>query len=351
MTLRVVLVVGIAVALAGVSCSGSSDSEATGVIAKARNAMASRSFSIVSEFPSSDDPTILEYAPPDLVELSNSPGHDASNFNLIVGNRWYVSYNGERWLEEVALEHVGMVLGDPRVLLTYAKEPALQDGESLDGAEHHVVTMRVDASRLVEEVLRETVGRQSPEDEEGLIFWEELIDGLRLRLWIDVRTFAVSQLELDYPPFPQDPGHEPDDPPPSIVVFDFDAQVEVTANPISLPREDVDRIKDEVTEGSWIIRGAIQSYIDELGEHPPHADEETLAAFLSDLWPSNAITGERMRQRDSFSSGDFCYEPRPSEERYGFALYGWDAGMFSTIPGCGQEAELTPAVAEEAPEG
>ncbi len=322
-------------ALTAVSCSSTQDSEAETLIARAGEAMASRSFSVTTSCSTCDDGmTTLEYAPPDRIKLSNAPGHDAWKFNLIVGDSWYNSSSGERWRDGVTLQHIGMVLGDVRVLLKYAREPAIQDDEALRGAEHYVLAMRVDASRLVNEVVREKVGSQSAEDEEGLGAYGELIGGLRLRFWIEKETFVVSQIELDYPPFPQEFGEESEDPQPIIFSFDFESPVDLPTDPISLPPEEIRRLNDIVEERVWVIRGAVNAYKEEFGSDPPHADQDVLGEFLSAGWPINPITNEPVVQSAIFSPGNFCYNAGDDDEPYRFAVYGWDHGLYSTIPGC-----------------
>ena len=337
MTLRTAALAGIAIALTVAACGGQVDQgaepEAETVVARAREAMSSRSFSVIS-CPSCDPPTTVEYAPPDRIKLSHSPGHDASNFNLIVGDRWYVSSRGERWREAVTLELAFMPLGDPRVLLRYAKEPRLQNDETLSGVQHYVVAMRVDPEQLVNEVLREKIASQSAEDEQGLADYEELIGRLRLRFWIDQETFVVSQIEADYPPFADESGEEGTDPPPGIVSFDFEARVEVPADPISLPAEEARRLDDDVKEGVNVIRRALLAYNEELDAYPPHADQDVLSEFLDVSWPINPYTNQPMSQSAAYSPGDFCYEPGLDGERYRFGVYGWDNSLGQTIPGC-----------------
>lgn len=333
MNVRIAALVGIAVALTSVSCSGAQGTEAETVIARAIEAMASRSFSTTS-CPSCEPPTTVEYAPPNRIKLSHSPGHDAWKFNLIVGDRWFYSGRGERWREGVSLEHAFMSLGDPRVLFGYASEPELQKDETLNGVEHYVIAMRVDAAQLVNEVLREKIASQSAEHEESLKSIEQLIGGLGLRFWIDQKTFIVSQMELDYPPFPDESGEEGSDPPPDIFRFDFETRVEVTADPVSLPAEEVRRLDDAVKERVWAISGAVSAYNEKLGAYPPRADQDILSEFLSAGWPVNPYTSQPMGQSATYSPGDFCYEPGLDGERYRFGVYGWDNSLGQTIPGC-----------------
>ena len=303
------------------------------MVTRAKQAMASRSFSTTS-CPSCDPPTTVEYAPPDRIKLSHSPGHDAWKFNLIVGDRWFYSGRDERWREGVSLEHAFMPLGDPRVLFRYASEPELQKDETLNGVEHYVIAMRVDAAQLVNEVLREKIASQSAEHEESLRSIEQLIGGLGLRFWIDQKTFIVSQMELDYPPFPDESGKEGSDPPPDIFRFDFEARIEVTADPVSLPAEEVRRLDDEVKERVTVIRSALEAYIKDLSAQPSRVDQDVLSAFLNSPWPINPYTNQTMVQSAAYSPGDFCYEPGLAGERYRFGVYGWDNSLSQTIPGC-----------------
>ena len=75
-------------------------------------------------------------------------------------------------------------------------------------------------------------------------------------------------------------------------------------------------------------------YNDELGAHPPRADLDLLREFLSAGWPINPYTNQPMLQSDTYSPGDFCYEPGVEDEPYRFGVYGWDNSLGQTIPGC-----------------
>lgn len=45
------------------------------------------------------------------------------------------------------------------------------------------------------------------------------------------------------------------------------------AAPISLSREEAERLDDAVKERMWIIRRAVIAYNEELGAYPPRADQ------------------------------------------------------------------------------
>lgn len=341
MTARLVTLAGVVVAalvaLTAGSCSDGRGSEAEKIVAQASEAMASRSFSVTTCL-SCDPPTTMDYAPPDRIALSHSDGHDAWEFNLIVGDRRYHSSRGERWLEGVALEHIFMPLGDPRVLLRYAGEPALEKEETLNGLEHYVIAAGVNHAQLAVEFWREPAALLGVDDEQALNDFEDLISGLRVRFWINQDTFVVSQMEVDYPPFPpgedEPSGDSIEDPPPVVVSFDFDAIVEVPTDPVSLPAEEVGRLNDELKELFKVIRRALAAYEEELGANPPRADQHVLSDFLDAPWPINPYTDELMVQSVAYSPGDFCYEPGPPGERYRFGMYGWDNSLGQTIPGC-----------------
>lgn len=71
----------------------------------------------------------------------------------------------------------------------------------------------------------------------------------------------------------QESRREREDLPPGVFSFDFESPIDVPAAPISLSREEAERLDDAVKERMWIIRRAVIAYNEELGAYPPRADQ------------------------------------------------------------------------------
>lgn len=228
-------------AAAAVSCSGEgNDTDAATRLANAADAMTRISFSVTdTECPlCQPTPTVSEYAPPDRIKLSHAKGHDAWRYYLIDGDQWLVSENAELWLTGATdVAHAFLLLSDPRVLISIAKDPAVDGEEVLDGSRNHIVRAGVDGNRFVSEVLSEAwpIEQLSEgESQQARETYTEIASGLKIRLWIDGETALVSRLELDYSPLPSGDGLvdvDREDPEPQSVLFDYESPVDVPLEP------------------------------------------------------------------------------------------------------------------------
>jgi hypothetical protein len=326
----------VAVLAAALACTGDDLPEASVLIEEVSQAMADRSFSVVT-CADCEPPEITEYAPPDQVELSHAQGHDAWEFNLVSENRWFVSSQGVRWLEGPALELLFLSVTDPRTLLRFAAEPTTTGEEDVDGVTHYVVESGVDADRLLDEVLSDKLWSSEEELQEIRESWAPILSDLAVRFWINAETSIVSQLEIDYPPFasdetPSDIAPTPEDPPPSIVRFDFTAAVEVPTEVESMPAAEVDEKDRLVRDRSTVLMKALEDYKARFGTYPAQLEVAAVESVLAPAdWPVNPYSNQPMRQTSDESPGDYLYiQQQGGSERY-LRTYGWDSVLDTSI--------------------
>ena len=310
-----------------VSCSGGGSGEGAALIEKARQAMASASFShAVTDCPLCPPPIVTEYASPDRIKLSNPKGHDDWPYYLIVGDQWLVSHAGIRWLSEsISYHHPLMLLSDPRVLLRIAADPEVEGDDVIDGQRNRVVRAGVDIDRFLTDILPADV----PEEMRGgeaQEFYDSSYGKAVVRLWIDEQTYLVSQIEFDLPRLPKDDEESGDeDPEPVVVRYDFETPVDVPEEPESMPYEEADRLRREADRRSQPVVEAIGAFRGLNGLYPPSLDPETLKEVLPPAqWPVNPFTDEPMKQSED-SPGDFNYKVKNSGDDFELSLFGWDA--------------------------
>jgi hypothetical protein len=323
------LAIGAVLSLVAVaaSCSGGGSGDGAALIEKARQAMASASFShSVTDCHLCPPPIVTEYAPPDRIKLSDPKGHDDWPYYLIAGDQWLVSHRGSRWLSEgISYHHPSMLLSDPRVLLRIAAEPEIEGDDVIDGEGNQVLRMGVDLDRFFTDILPADV----PEEMRGgeaREFYDTHYGALIVRLWIDEQTYLVSQMEFDLPRLPaDDEGQSGDDPEPYAVSFDYDTPIDVPEEPESMPYEEADQLRREADRRIEPLLDAIDLYRSLNGVYPASLDPETLKdVLLPAEWPVNPFSNEPMKQSDD-SPGDFDYRVKNSGNDYEATFFGWDS--------------------------
>lgn len=317
-------------AAASVSCGGADGGvqDASALLERAAEAMTSASFSYTdTECPlCQPTPTVSEYAPPDRIKLSHPKGHDDWPYYLIVGDQWYVSQAGIRWLTESAdSAHIGMLLLDPRVLLRTAKDADVEGDDVIDGRRHHVVRAGLDIDRFLAEILPAEVSEEA-RSEESREFYDTYYGALRLRFWIDERTHVLSQVELDLPPLSDDDIAEGgEDHEPFTIRFDYEALVDVPAAPESMTYEEAQEFRRLAESRTPALLEAIVNYRKLQGVYPPNLDPETLRDVLPpSRWPINPFADEPIKESED-SPGDFHYVVKNQGQDFELSLFGWDS--------------------------
>ena len=311
-----------------VSCSGEDDEiDASSLLENATEAITSASFShTVTDCTLCPPPIVTEYAPPDRIKLSHPKGHDDWPYNLIVGDQWYVSQAGIRWLTESAtFSHIGMLLFDPRVLLRIAKDADVEGDDVIDGRRHHVVRAGLDIDRFLAEILP----AEAPEEarsEESREFYDTYYGALRLRFWIDEQTILVTQMEIDVATLPSgDQEEQMGDPEPAIIRFDYDSPVDVPEDPESMTYEEAQEFRRLAESRTPALLEAIVNYRKLQGVYPPSLDPETLRDVLPpSRWPINPFADEPIKESED-SPGDFHYVVKNEGQDFELSLYGWDS--------------------------
>ncbi len=326
-----------ALALAA-GCGGSAGSfpAASDIVSRASQVMATRSFS-VAPCSTCNSTETLQYAPPDAVELAHSGGHDAWEYNLVVGNRWFVSSLARRWLEGPALEHIGMVVGDPRILLRFARQTAVDEGKSTGAT--YVVRSSVDREGLISYMLK---GKNfdSATTRDFTSVWGEEIAGIRVGFWVDRQTFVVSMVEIDYPLLKTTPDPEvinpptPGKPPTAIIKFNYSSPVDVPINPVSMPGADVHRLDKQARDDERPILQALEAYKRDHGAYPPELTPTELGPDLTQAWPTNPYSGQPMKQTSDGSPGDFAYQPQQGGAARCLRFYGWNDALGTLGQNC-----------------
>jgi hypothetical protein len=231
-------------AAASVSCGGTDGGvqDASALLERAAQAMTSASFSYTDTECSlcQPTPTVSEYAPPDRIKLSHPKGHDDWPYYLIVGDEWFVSQDGDRWITG-AIDHIHpfLLLFDPRLLLALAVDPVVGKDEVIDGIGNHVIRVEVDADHFLSELGPAEEQLSGAEGEQAREYYRGYADGLAIRFWIDEQTFLVTQMELHLAALPSsDQEDQMDDPEPAVIRFDYDSPVDVPTEPEGISYEE-----------------------------------------------------------------------------------------------------------------
>lgn len=292
------------------ACSNDDPDSADGILAAASDAMADESFKVVDEdCPLCPPPTVMEFAPPDRVKLSGNKGHDAWPYALLIGDEAYVSSAGHRWQTGGgALEFLGMSLGDPRVLVTVLRSAELSADEEVDGREAAVVEAELDYDAFFDR-LHESFHEEGARDS-----MRGLLEGTRVRLWIDREDHRVVQMQLFYP----DPEGQTE-----VVELQY-APVDVPTEVESMDSDEAHEMGQQVERAGERLLLAIADYRAARGSYPPAVDPGTLSDVISaDEWPINPFSGDPVRQSPD-TPGDFDYRLINGDHDIQFWIYGWD---------------------------
>jgi hypothetical protein len=286
------------------------------LLARSAEVMARETFSFRGACDYCDEPTVLEYAPPERIRVtSGSPRGDNWPYYLYLDGTGYFSQEGKRWLTDGESGNAWLAgysrIVDPRVLLTVVEDPEDQGSEVVRGRTTRMVSGGLDFEAMLAAVpaeLRSAGGGRAREIWESATatFWIDTTDHRLLRLRVESPIEEFGEATLDY---------------------DFETPVDIPSTVGSMAAEEANRLGFEAEKTYHVLITAIAAYHRANGQYPPEVSPSTLAPFLdSNPWPANPFTGEPVRYEPG-RPGNFDYRHIANGQHIIFQVDGWDGSQ------------------------